>query len=89
MIPMNRTVVDSSMLIAVSYDSTSEEMDLEFHSGAIYRFFDVPHAIAQALLDAPSKGKFFNAWIRDLFAFEHVRDHGGRRTFSQPSELPA
>ncbi len=86
---MTRTRVESSMLIAVSYDPETQEMDLEFHSGAIYRFFDVPPSIAQDLLDAESKGKFFNAWIRDLFAFEHVRDHGGRLTYSSnPSELP-
>ena len=81
-----RTKVDSSLLLAATYDADNRNLDLEFHSGAVYRFKDIPAPLARDLLSAPSKGKFFNAWIRDLFAFERLRDHAGRFTYASPSE---
>ena len=38
-------------------------------SGRLYVYQDVPEAIYRALLEAPSKGAYFNAHIRDSFSF--------------------
>lgn len=75
---IQRWKVDSSMILAINYDAAQEVMELELHSGAIWRFHHVPDILVEDMLRAESKGKFYNAWVRDLFDREVVRDHGGR-----------
>ena len=48
-------------------------LEVEFHSGEIYRYFDVPAGLVLELLEARSIGRFFNAHIRSKFKFEEVR----------------
>ena len=48
-------------------------LEVEFHSGEIYRYFDVPAWLVLELLEAESIGRFFNARIRSKFKFEEVR----------------
>ena len=39
---MNRTPVNSSNVSSVGYDPTSLTLEVEFHGGAVYQYFDVP-----------------------------------------------
>ena len=39
-------------------------------SGRLYVYEDVPEALYRALMEAPSKGAFFNEHIRDAFHFQ-------------------
>jgi KTSC domain len=66
---MRVTAVESSTLATVAYDATRELLQLGFCSGAVYQYFGVPAAVYQALLDAPSKGGYFNHAIRGQFAY--------------------
>jgi hypothetical protein len=63
--------VESSLLSSVAY-SKDATLELHFRHGAIYRYFDVPPALFQALLDAESKGAFFNHNIRDQFQYQRL-----------------
>jgi hypothetical protein len=81
---MERQLVDSSMILAVSYDPHEELLELELHDGSIYHYYRVPECIVEALLEAESKGKFFNFLIRGAFDYRRMRDVGGRRTVSSP-----
>ena len=72
------------MILAINYDARQEIMELELHSGAVWRFHHVPDILVEDMLQAESKGKFYNAWVRDLFEKEVVRDHGGRLAWSDP-----
>ena len=69
---MNMTAVESSTLAALAYDETRQILQLEFRSRAIYRYFGVPATVYEALLAAPSKGKYFNRAIRGSFPFSRV-----------------
>jgi hypothetical protein len=62
-----RISVDSSSLAAIGYLQAQKILDVHFRNGSAYRYFDVPPAIYQALLMADSKGRFFNASIRNAF----------------------
>jgi len=62
----------SSLLASVLYDSPRRLLEVEFRSGEHYRFFDVPSACYLALLDADSKGAYFNRYIRNHFPFQHL-----------------
>ena len=53
---MNITAVESTTLSTIAYDDARDLLQLEFCSGAIYQYFDVPAAVHADLLYAPSKG---------------------------------
>jgi len=53
---MNITAAESTTLATVGYDDAHELLQLEFRSGAKYRYYGVPAAVHEALLRAPAKG---------------------------------
>jgi hypothetical protein len=83
---MRVATVESSTLATVAYDETQELLQLEFCSQAVYLYSDVPAAVHQALLDAPSKGGYFNQTIRGRFAYRRVRSLDATRL---DAEIPA
>ncbi len=72
-----REEVKSSVIAAVSYDEVKRTLDVEFRSGAVWRYLDVLPEIHRAFLDADSKGRFYNAKIRHCFKSYKL---GGRVT---------
>ncbi len=64
--------VDSSVIDAVRYDSRATQLDIRFTSGDVYRYAEVPAFVVRAFMAAPSKGEFFNAELRDAYAFERL-----------------
>lgn len=55
-----------------AYDPRSRALDVEFVSGRRYRYARVPEEVATRFRAAFSKGRFFNAHIRDAFPFEEL-----------------
>ena len=68
-----RVAIESTTLASVAYDETRKLLRLEFCSQAAYVYFGVPAAVHQALLSAPSKGRYFNRTIRGRFPYRLVR----------------
>ncbi len=64
--------LDSSVISRAFYDAFARELDIVFTSGKPYRYFEVPSKVYRELMAAPSKGEFFNAYIRDRYAFERL-----------------
>lgn len=64
---MNVTAVASTTLATVAYDPAGGILQLEFCSGAVYRYFGVPAEVHDGLLRASSKGRYFNGEIRERF----------------------
>jgi lysyl-tRNA synthetase class 2 len=62
----HRIPVDSAVIAAVSY-TTHAVLDIEFTSGATYRYFAVPERVFHEFLVAESKGAFFNRRIKPCF----------------------
>ena len=65
--PMPRIELNSTGLVAATYQGHLTVLELEFRSGSIYQYFGVSGQTYQELLLAPSKGAYFNSHIRDLF----------------------
>lgn len=65
--------VQSSLIASVAYDSASRTLRIEFHTGSIYEYIDVPDDEYRSLMDAPSKGQYFNSRIRNSYGSEQVR----------------
>ena len=66
---MKRVVVSSSSLRALGYDPEQQVLEVEFSSGALYRYEAVPPEVVQALLEADSLGRHFN----QVFKPQHYR----------------
>ena len=66
-----RVVLDSSVLKQASY-ALDETLELEFRTGAVYRYFGVPYVVFENLILATSKGACFNRNIRDNFRHQRV-----------------
>ncbi|MBX9825358.1 MAG: KTSC domain-containing protein [Xanthobacteraceae bacterium] len=65
---MNRVPVRSSNIESVGYDAASETLEVQFRSsGGIYQYGAVPAATHARFMSAPSKGKFFDQYIRNKF----------------------
>lgn len=78
--------IESTTLASIAYDETRKLLQLEFCSQAVYVYFDVPAAVHQALLSAPSKGRCFNQTIRGRFPYRLVRSWD---TTQLDAEIPA
>lgn len=61
---MDRQSVASSNLAEVGYDSDLETLEVQFKSGGIYQYFNVPVFMYERLMSADSLGRFFNAEIK-------------------------
>jgi hypothetical protein len=71
---MHRVPLESTLLAWARYDPRRRFLDVEFRTGELYRYFDVPSLCFQALLLAESKGRYFNSNIRNQFPYQH-RSH--------------
>ena len=60
---MQRQSVNSSNLVSVGYDPTSDTLEIEFKNGTIYRYFNVPPFEHERLMSASSHGIYFNSNI--------------------------
>ena len=69
---MKRSLVQSSSLHSVGYDTAAQVLEVEFRRGGIYQYFGLPEPVYEALLNAASVGKFFQANIRDRFKSEKI-----------------
>jgi hypothetical protein len=57
----------STVIRSFDYLPEHEALDVEFVSGRRYRYVAVPEQVAEAFRAAFSKGRFFNARIRDRY----------------------
>jgi lysyl-tRNA synthetase class 2 len=60
----------SAVIKSFDYDADKQILRVEFGSGSIYQYHDVPESIYQELKASPSVGQYFNANIRDKFGFD-------------------
>ena len=69
---MRIATVESATLATVGYDEAQELLQLEFGSRAVYLYFGVPAPVYEALLGAPSKGRYFNGVIRGRYPYRQI-----------------
>ncbi len=61
---MDRIHVQSSHLSSVGYDVANSILEVEFLDGSVYQYFNVPEHLFQGLINAGSKGSYFNENIK-------------------------
>jgi hypothetical protein len=67
-----REPVASSTIAAIGYDDATETLEVEFTSGSIYQYYNVGRALYEQLIQAPSKGQFLNAYIKNAYPYSRV-----------------
>lgn len=70
---LERVSVESSSLLTVGFAREARVLEIEFRSGAAYRYLDVPPAVFEGLKKAESKGRYFANFIRGKYEFQRIR----------------
>ncbi len=68
----------SSVIRSFSYDAARNELSITFVSGKIYVYQLVPKGVYEAFAAAPSKGAYFNQYIRDRYPFREIAERERR-----------
>ncbi len=69
---MDRYTVASSNISSIGYDAGTDTLEVEFLSGAIYQYYNVPQNIYDQLTQAGSKGRFLNTYIKNAYPYSRV-----------------
>jgi hypothetical protein len=69
---MRRRPVSSTSVASVGYDNATRTLEIEFKTGRVYQYHGVEADIFEQLTNAPSKGRFMNAYIRNSYPFSRI-----------------
>jgi len=61
---MERIQVKSSNIASIGYDEASSILEVEFNSGDVYQYYDVPKGEYEGMMAADSHGKYLNTAIK-------------------------
>ena len=65
--------LSSSVLSRVVYTAETQTLTVTFTSGRTYRYTGVPVHMFEALRQSPSVGRYFNEYIRGVYACEEIK----------------
>lgn len=58
---------ESNVIKSFDYDGENQILRIEFKSGSVYKYHDLPQNVYQELKNAPSVGQYFNSQIREKY----------------------
>lgn len=64
--------VQSQAIRDIAYDPSHEALRITFVDGDAYLYVGVPGQVHRSFVDAPSKGRFFAAEIRDRYPYNKL-----------------
>lgn len=67
-----RSPVQSSNVISVGYDESSQTLEIEYNDGAVYQYYNVPATVHAGLMNAASVGKFIHQNIKNAYPFARI-----------------
>jgi hypothetical protein len=84
---MERSPLESSSVASAGYDDATQVLEIEFKSGRIYQFTEVPRGVFDWLLRTPNKGSYVARMINGRYAYSDVTDAKSAATASEPDIL--
>lgn len=73
---MGWIIASSTTVARFRYHSETQMLEIEFTSGSVYRYFNVPNIIyenfVKQVVAGESAGQYFNANIRGCFRYARV-----------------
>lgn len=70
---MKHTPINSTNIKSVGYDEDNQLLEVEFHTGRIYRYSSVPPHVYRGLINAESHGKYFQVHISNMYSHVEVK----------------
>ena len=64
------TTVESSLIHSLGYDVDGKMAYVRLTNGELYVFQGVPQSAYDALLDARSKGQYFNRSFKEIYPYQ-------------------
>lgn len=64
--------VESAAIQEIDYDAERSKLLVRFESGERYVYVGVPGEVHRSFLEADSKGRFFQAEIRDRYPYNRL-----------------
>lgn len=69
---MERYSVASSNIASIGYDIPSQTLEVEFQNRSIYQYYGVPENMYEQLMQAGSKGRFLNTYIKNAYGYSRI-----------------
>lgn len=69
---MERQSVSSSNVASVGYEEDTQTLEIEFHNGSVYQYYDVPKNVYEALMSATSVGSYLASNIKGQYRYSRV-----------------
>ena len=69
---MDKQHVSSSTVVSIGYDARTQTLEIEFGKRSCLPILWGPDRMHAEIMHAPSKGQFFNTYIRNAYAFSRV-----------------
>lgn len=66
--------VESAAIQEIDYDAERAKLLVRFQSGERYVYVGVPGEVHRSFLEADSKGRFFQAEIRDRYPYNRLEN---------------
>lgn len=70
---MKRVHVISRAMRSVGYDAKKKILEVEFPAHTIYDYIGVPLKVYKALMEADSKGSYYNTYIKEVYPFNQIQ----------------
>lgn len=65
---MKRLPVNSSNILSIGYEESSQMLEIEFNTKRVYRYSNVPPHVYAALMKSKSHGKYFLTYIQGVYS---------------------
>ena len=69
---MHRTAVAANGIAQVGYEDGSEILEIEFTSGKVFQFFNVPPKMFDQLMDSQFKEFYYQNNIHERFPYKSI-----------------
>lgn len=70
---MEKTFTDSRSVKRINYSEETKILEVEFTTGTVYHYFDVPKDVMMEALKAESIGSFMNAHIKGTYEYKKIK----------------
>jgi N-formylglutamate amidohydrolase len=69
---VRRVPVESAAVASVGYDPATNELEIEYAGGGVYRYYGVPPSRVEALLTAASIGRYVTEHIKPRYPYREM-----------------
>jgi len=70
---MQRVRVSSSNIYSIGYELSSNTLEVQFLTGSVYQYYNVPSSVHSNLMSASSHGTYLAAYIKGAYRYKQIR----------------